>query len=159
MKHIIVGVDPGKTAAVVCLDLEGRPIYLDHARFVGFDWFVDKIKNVGIPVIIASDKKNSTHLINKLAAAFGSKVFVPPTDISVSKKESIADKKIISNLHERDALAAALAAYKSYSHKFNQAEKLARETNYENIDKLKAMVVKKYSIHETITGKKTGKRK
>jgi len=159
MRHIIVGVDPGKTAAIACIDLEGNPVYIDYSRFVGFDWFVDRIKSAGTPVIIASDKKNSTHVINKLAAAFGSKVFVPKEDISVRRKEEAIAGKKISNLHERDALVAALTAYNSYSHKFQQAEKLARKTSYENIDMLKAMVVKKYSMHDVINEKKAGKRK
>ncbi|MGI0141445.1 MAG: DUF460 domain-containing protein [Candidatus Micrarchaeales archaeon] len=158
MKHIIVGVDPGKSAAIACLDLEGNPIHIDYSRFVGFDWFVDKIKNVGTPVIIASDKKNSTHTINKLAAAFGAHVFMPDQDISVKRKEEVAAGKKIGNLHERDALVAAITAYNAYAHKFKQAEKLARQTKYENVDKLKAMIVKKYSIYDTINNKKAGSR-
>lgn len=158
MRHIIVGVDPGKSAAIACLDLEGKILYLDNARFVGFTWFVEKIKSVGVPVIIASDKKNSTHVINKLVAAFGSKLFVPDQDISVKAKEEMAIAKKARNLHERDALVAAITAYNAYSAKFMQAEKFARETNYKDLDKLKAMIVKKYSMHEIVTNKKTGKR-
>ncbi|MDE1762202.1 MAG: DUF460 domain-containing protein [Candidatus Micrarchaeota archaeon] len=158
MAHTIIGVDPGKTAAIACLDLNGRVVHLEHARFAGFDWFVGKIRKLGTPVIIASDKKNSTHLIDRLGAAFGTKVYMPDTDISVRRKEEMVVGICVSNMHERDALAAAITAYHAYENKFKQAEKLARESSYENIDKLKAMVVKKYSIHDTITSRKAGKR-
>lgn len=159
MKHIIVGIDPGKTAAIACIDLEGRALHIESARFAGFNWFVDKIKEVGIPVLIASDKKNSTAAIDKIGAAFGARIFSPEQDISVTNKEMITSKFSFSNIHERDALSAALTAYKAYSRKFNQAERLAREKSFDDIDKLKSMIVKKYSMHETMENKKAGKRK
>lgn len=160
MRHVIVGIDPGKTAAIACLDLSGRVVHLSHARFVGFEWFVGQIRSVGTPVIIASDKKGEEGTLSRLAAAFGSRVYVPRSDMSVRKKKFlIENEKPVESLHERDALAAAVNAYNAYANKFNQAEKLAREHNYENIDELKAMVVMKFSMYETMTYKRGGKRK
>ncbi|MDE1825734.1 MAG: DUF460 domain-containing protein [Candidatus Micrarchaeota archaeon] len=158
MRHIIVGVDPGKTAAVACLEMNGRPLSIECARFVGFDWFVERIRFAGTPVIIASDKKNSTATIGRIAAAFGSRVYAPEQDISVKKKDESVRGTKTRNLHERDALAAALCAYNAYSNKFKQAEKLGREKGFLDIDELKARIVKKYSVHETITEKQMSRR-
>ncbi len=158
MVHIIAGVDPGKTTGIACIDLDGNVIWVKSSRFVGFDWLVRQINNVGTPVIIASDKKDSTALTDKLAAAFGCNVFTPDEDLSVRRKDAMTKKELITNTHERDALSAAISAYNAYANKFKQAERLAKNSNYQNIDKLKAMVVNKYSIHEVMTNKKTGRR-
>lgn len=155
---MIVGIDPGKTTAVACINLEGRVISIKCSSFVGFDWLVGQISNIGTPVIIASDKKESTALTNRLAATFGCRVFAPAEDLSTKKKDVMVKGTHINNTHERDALSAALSAYNAYANKFNQAEKIAKTINYPNIDDLKARIVKRYSMHETITNKKTGRR-
>jgi predicted RNase H-like nuclease (RuvC/YqgF family) len=160
MQHIIVGIDPGKTAAIACLDLNGRELYLSYGRFVGVDWFVDKIKSIGVPIIIASDKKNSSSMVDKIAAIFGCQVFSPSRDISTAKKkEFISASYNAENLHERDALAAAMTAYYAYANKLKQAERIAREKGINDVDKVKSMVVKRYSINEAILNKKSGRKR
>ncbi|MGC8587267.1 MAG: DUF460 domain-containing protein [Candidatus Micrarchaeia archaeon] len=159
MQHIIVGIDPGKTAAIACLDLDGREVMLSYGRFVGIDWFVDNIRKAGIPIIIASDKKNSSAMVDRVAAIFGCTVFSPSKDISVQKKkEFIGASYNAENLHERDALAAAKTAYYAYANKLKQAERIAREKGIPDVDKVKSMVVKRYSISEAILNKKSGRK-
>jgi len=151
MNYIIVGVDPGKRAAVACLDLNGTPIFMANGTFVGLEWFVEKISTVGIPVIVASDKKKPNKLSSKLSAIFGAVLFSAKYDISVEKKQELARKYGISNLHERDAMSAAVAAYNMYQNKLNQAGVFAREHNLCEVDKVKAMVIKRYTMHEAAT--------
>jgi uncharacterized protein len=155
MNHIIVGIDSGKRAAVACLDLSGKPVFIANGTFVGLEWFVDRIRTAGTPVIIASDKKKPNKLPAKLSAIFGAILFSAGYDISVQRKKEIARKYGISNLHERDAMSAAVAAYNSYKNKLNQAEVFAREHNIEDQDSLKTMVLKRYSMHEAATEKAT----
>ncbi len=158
MAHIIAGVDPGKTTGIACLDLNGNIISLKSSRFVGLDWLVRQISDIGTPVIIASDKKNSTSLTDKLSAAFNCAVFAPDEDLSTRRKDMMTKNAGAGNMHERDALSAALSAYNAYANKFKQAERLARSSNYQNVDRLKAMIVSKYSIHDVVTDRKAGKR-
>lgn len=47
MRHIIVGVDSGKRAALACLDLDGKPVLIENGTFVGLEWFVDRIRSAG----------------------------------------------------------------------------------------------------------------
>ncbi len=155
--HIIVGIDGGKTAAIACIDLYGRTLKLFTGRYVTLGWFVDMIKEVGEPVIIASDKKKPDEIVRRLAAVFGAVLFAPQDDLTVEKKKELA-KQEFENLHERDALAAARAAYNTYSNKLKQVHKKALESGVE-ADKAMALVIERYSIYEAITGKKANRRK
>lgn len=154
MNHIIVGIDSGKRAAVACLDLDGKLVYLSNGTFVGLDWFVEKIRSAGTPVIIASDKKKPNKLSAKLSAIFAAVLFSTGYDIDVKSKQELARKYKFSNLHERDAMSAAVAAYNAYENKLNQAQRYAKERSFEDVDKIKALVIKRYSIHEALEGRK-----
>ncbi len=158
LKHLIVGIDAGKTAAVACIDLNGKVVKLATGRFVGLDWFVDVIKGAGQPVMVSGDKKRPTQLAEKISTAFDAVLFVPGSDISVEKKRNLLDVKF-DNLHERDALASAMMAYNAYSGKLRQAERQAREsTTGADADLVKAMVIKKYSVDEVIGKRPAGRR-
>ncbi len=155
MKHLIVGIDAGKTAAVACIDLNGKVVKLATGRFVGLDWFVDVIKGAGQPVMVSGDKKRPTQLAEKISTAFDAVLFVPGSDISVEKKRNLLDVKF-DNLHERDALASAMMAYAG---KLRQAERQAREsTTGADADLVKAMVIKRYSVDEVIGKRPAGMR-
>ncbi len=156
LKHLIVGIDPGKTAAIACLDLDGNVAKLATGRFVGLEWFVDTLKETGLPVVVACDKRRPDSLVEKLAAIFDAVLFVPQTDISVMKKKDLTAHRF-ANPHERDALAAAATAYNAYAGKLRQAERIGREKGAE-VEMVKAMVIKKYSVHEAISSRSAGRR-
>ncbi|MDE1851790.1 MAG: DUF460 domain-containing protein [Candidatus Micrarchaeota archaeon] len=157
MKHTIIGIDSGKTAAVVSIDLDGNVVGIDTGRFVGLEWFVDRIREKGTPVVIASDKRNAQSLVHRLAAIFGSSIFTPDADVSVDRKQQIAHGRELENLHERDALAAAMIAYNSYANKLKQAEKIAKERHVQDVDRIKALVIKRHSVDEAITDRKSNR--
>lgn len=158
MKHLIVGIDAGKTAALACIDLSGNVVKLATGRFVGFEWFLNEIKSVGQPVMISGDKKRPTLLAEKLSTAFDAVLFVPGNDISVEKKRNLAEAEV-ENLHERDALASAMIAYSAYAGKLRQAERQAKErAPGADADLVKAMVIKKYSVDEAIGMRRAGRR-
>ncbi len=127
------------------------------ARFAGIDWFVGSIREAGSPVVIACDKKNADETASKLAAIFDAVLFTPKDDISVSRKKEIMRLMGANNLHERDALMAAMTAYNAYANKLNQVEHLSRQNGIDDIDTVKALVLKKHSFHEASTGKRAGR--
>jgi uncharacterized protein len=153
-----MGMDTGKTAAIAFLDLSGNLVHVATQRYGGMEWFVDEASKFGTPVVIASDKKRAEGTITKLCAIFDAVLFAPREDISVKKKNELIENPRVTNAHERDALAAAVAAYNAYANKLHQAEKIARQENYEDIDRLKLMVIKKYSIDEVMERRKAGRR-
>ncbi|MEM0147528.1 MAG: DUF460 domain-containing protein [Candidatus Micrarchaeaceae archaeon] len=154
MQHIIVGLDPGKTTAIVCLNLEGNIVYKVSKKFAGFKWIVNEISKVGIPSIIATDKKNPNETIKKVNATFNAKLFIPQEDMKEKRKNLLASDKQLEDQHEKDAYAAAYKAYASYINKLNQAKRKAYEVNnIKNFDEICAKVIQKNSIKEALLGK------
>ncbi len=153
--YIIVGIDTGKTSAVVCLDLDGNVVHTCSMRSAGIGWLVESISKVGTPVVVATDKHHANETVLKLAAIFDAAVHSPEDDIFVKEKRKIA-KDIGINVHERDALSAAIYAYNHYANKIRQAGKIATESGAD-IEKIKALVIKRHSVREAISGKKSGR--
>ena len=54
--YLIVGVDPGKTIGIACLDLKGRLVYSGHYPNESLESVIGEIKRVGTPIIVAGDK-------------------------------------------------------------------------------------------------------
>ena len=153
MRHIVVGVDPGKTCAIACVDLNGKPVSMSTKRFAGLKWFVESIHRAGSPAVIACDKKNADETVSKLAEIFDSVLFTPKEGISVKRKKKTMRSTKPSNMHERDALMAAMAAYNVHANKLNQVKHMSRSNGIEDIDGVKALVLKRHSFHEAATGK------
>ena len=153
-----MGVDPGKTSAIACLDLEGRLILSAHQTSAGVRWMLDRIVEVGTPSIIATDRKAPGETIKKINASFSSRLFMPSRDIPAIEKRKLARRTGIKNPHERDAYAAAVKAYRSYANKLNQAGHISREKGEPDSDTIKAKIIQRYSISEAIQGKEANRR-
>ncbi len=155
--HIIVGIDPGKTSGLVCLDLDGRVIFSKHKTFAGVGWLVDEIRRIGVPSIIACDREPND-IVRKVGAAFNAHVFSPDKVVSSLEKSEISRPLGIKNVHERDACAAAIKAYNAHANKLKQAERLAKQRNVGDVDRIKAKIIDKYSIDEAILDKDANRR-
>ncbi len=156
MRYVIAGIDTGKTAAVACVDLDGILVSANSGRFAGMQWFVDSLRSAGSPVIVASDKREPDKTVEKLASIFDAVLFTPESDISLERKRELAAGSV-ANPHERDALSAALTAYNAYAAKLRHAAKIAGASDAP-ADRVKAMVIRKYSVHEAISGGRVGRR-
>jgi predicted RNase H-like nuclease (RuvC/YqgF family) len=156
--HLIVGIDPGKTAGIACLDLSGNIVRLSHASNPGLDWFVSEISASGTPSIITADKQKGTETAYKIGAYFNARVFRPDRDIALGEKRDIARRAVIKDRHERDACTAAMKAFKHFKNKLAQAEHIAKDKGIGNVDSIKAKVLERYSIDEAINNKKANRR-
>lgn len=156
--HLIVGIDPGKTCGIACLDLNGRLVFSSHKTFASTDWIVSQISKIGIPSVIAGDKPAGSEAIRKINAAFNARLFAPSKELTIDEKRELGRAFRIKDPHERDAFAAAIKAYNSYSNKFNQVERIASNGSIDDIDMLKAKIVSKYSINEAIGNKKVNRK-
>ena len=153
MVHIIVGIDPGKTVGVACLDLNGRLLATFHETSAGPDWIIASVRGVGIPVLIAGDKPFENHVVRKVNAAFNARQFYPERELRVDQKREMARHQEIRNPHERDAYAAALKAYNAYSNKLKQADAMAAGKEIADpsrTDEIKAKIIRRYSISEAM---------
>ena len=155
--YLIIGVDPGKTIGIACLDLRGRLVYSGHHPNETLEAVIGKIKGVGTPIVVAGDKTQPSDLVRKVNSSFGARLFSPKREFSIDLKRKLGRSANLANQHECDAYAAALSAYNHYSNKFNQIDHIGGREEAE-IEKIKRQVVTKHSIYEASTGREANRR-
>ncbi len=127
-KYLIVGLDPGIEVGIAVLDLDGRVLLVKSGRGLDRDDVISLLRGLGRVILVATDKHNLSEFVKKVAAALGAKIFTPDRDLRVHEKESIVATYATSNnleikdTHVRDALAAALIAYRSIESKIRELE-------------------------------------
>ena len=143
MKLLIIGVDPGLNSAVAALDLKGR--HVSHASKRGWtpSGLKKAITEMGKPLFVAVDRADAPEAARKLAASFNCELFCPKKDLTISEKEKLVAELPLEGLndHEADALAAALAAWKSVAGQFNKIDaNLEAISMEEKADDVKEMI-------------------
>lgn len=146
--YIIVGLDPGTTTGIAALSLNGDLVDLTSSRAMSSSEVVEWIAARGKPLIIATDVYPPPGAVEKAKRAFNSVLYSPGSDIAAEEKIALAREYGYKNDHERDALAAAVSAYKRHKNKFLLVEKKAPPEI--DPDEIKALVVRGYSIENAI---------
>jgi predicted RNase H-like nuclease (RuvC/YqgF family) len=148
--YTIVGIDPGTTIGVAMIDLNGKPVEVFSSKNYSIADTITRIISRGKPLIVASDVTPTPSMVKKIGGLFSS--FVHELDGSLSTDEKIALTKgegyEYKNVHERDALAACITAFKRYKKKFSQVQK--KTPPGVNVEEVKALVVKGMSISAAI---------
>jgi predicted RNase H-like nuclease (RuvC/YqgF family) len=87
-------------------------------------------------------------MIERLAAALGSKVYYPEVSLTNIEKEKIINdfEKEIKNSHQKDALAAGLKAFKNYHELFLKIEETLTKQHRKEIFE---EVIEEFSEDET----------
>lgn len=155
-RYLIVGLDPGIEVGIAALDLDGRILLIKSGRGLDRDDVISLLRGLGKVILVATDKHNLPEFVKKVAAALGAKIFTPDRDLKVHEKESIVSAYATSNnleikdTHTRDALAAALIAFRSIESKIRELEdKLAEmglDKKFVNMDKYKIKLIEGQSI-------------
>ena len=146
MKYLILGVDPGITAAIACLDLNGKVLMIKSSKKLGFNKIVKIISEIGRPIIISTDVMFAPDLIKKLASEYKSKIVLPNKNLKVGEKIKIVKDHFVElkleNDHQRDALASAIFAFEKFKPLFDKIEKvLKKEGNIDEIDNVKKKII------------------
>ncbi len=156
-KPIIVGIDPGLSTGIAILDIRGTPIHVTSRRSIDRIDLIKEIKKYGTPVIIATDVTPPPEAIKKIASSFSASLYVPRENIKIEDKKSIMLQiqerygVKVPDSHARDALAAAVMAFRSLQNKLLQVEKYVEKTGMQlSIENLKKMVIKGKSIAEAV---------
>jgi uncharacterized protein len=139
-RYLIVGIDPGTTTAVAALDLDGNLLHLASSRQMSMSDVIESLYKVGKPLIIATDVQEMPYSVEKIRRAFSAIAFVPKQDVSVDTKVEMTSPFEYANDHERDALSAALDAYRQYRHKFQNLNK--RIPPGYDLDEVRARVIR-----------------
>ena len=111
-KYLILGIDPGTTTAFCALDLKGNLVKTFSAKNISTEKLIAEINQVGIPIIITCDVKIGPYLIEKIAHVFKAKIILPDHDLKQDEKQELIKNIPLDNIHQKDACASAIFAYK-----------------------------------------------
>jgi len=155
-RYVIVGIDPGTTTGIGAVDLDGEVVDIFSSRQVGTAEIIEHITGVGKPLIIASDVQPMPDAVEKVRRAFNAIAYAPPQDRSVEGKFELTAGTGYANPHERDAVSAALDAYRSLKNKFQNIAK--RVPPGIDLDEVRAGVLRGRSI-EAVLADLSGKQR
>ncbi|MFW9957623.1 MAG: DUF460 domain-containing protein [Candidatus Odinarchaeota archaeon] len=154
-RYYILGVDPGITAAYCLLSLDGNVKVLRSRKGLTRADMIREVYETGIPIMLASDVPQAPHFIEKMASTINAIVYTPAKAIPVAEKQelvrSYGNNTRVRNAHERDALTAAIYAFRSVQPKLQQIDRMIREEQL-TVDRnhLKALVIKGTPINEAL---------
>ena len=146
--YLIVGIDPGTTTAVAAVDLDGNLVHLSSGRERSMAEIVEALYQVGKPIVVASDVSQMPFSVERIRRAFSAVPYTPREDRTGEEKLSITQGFAYGNLHERDALSAALDAYRSYRNRFQSI--LKRVPPGFDLSRVKAGIIRGQSIEQIL---------
>jgi hypothetical protein len=147
-RYLIVGIDPGTTTGIAALDLDGNLLHLASSRQMNMSDVIESLYKTGKPLVIASDVEPMPFTVEKIRRAFAAVAFTPKQDTSVETKMELTAPFPYANDHERDALSAALDAYRQYRHRFQSLMK--RIPPGHDLDEVRARVIRGQSLDQVI---------
>ncbi|MFZ2071665.1 MAG: DUF460 domain-containing protein [Halobacteriota archaeon] len=149
-KYTIVGIDPGTTVGVAMLDLNGNPIDVFSAKNYSVSDMIRLIISRGKPLVVASDVTPTPSMVEKVSTIFSSHVHELNNCLTIEEKRSLTKGAgyAYKNVHERDALAACVNAFRRYKKKFSQVQK--KTPPGVDVEEVKALVIKGVSITAAI---------
>lgn len=143
LPKVIVGLDPGTTAGVALISLKGKLLAAESRRNFGMNDIVRYISSMGKPTIVATDKALPPSLVMKVSSSFNSVVFSPDKDLNFREKLEITRNFETGDVHQRDALAAALYAYRKNEELMRKIEKSVEGLNlWKYVDDVKDMMLR-----------------
>jgi len=150
MTLLIVGIDPGTTAAYALLDEHGTFISSASGKEFTMAEMISSIIVFGKPMIVASDKNPIPSFVQEIATKLGAKLSYPREDLLVEEKRQLVDEilsgdRLGTNVHEQDALAAAVLAFKRHRQSFEKMDNyLARSGVKEKslVDEFKLVMIR-----------------
>ncbi|ABS56834.1 Protein of unknown function DUF460 [Methanoregula boonei 6A8] len=147
-RYMIVGIDPGTTTAIAALDLDGNLLHLESSRQMNMSGVIEALYRAGKPLVIASDVQEMPHTVEKIRRAFSAVAYTPNQDTPVETKLALTAGYPYSNVHERDALSAALDASVQYQHKFRNLIK--RVPPGHDLDEVRARVIRGQALDQVL---------
>jgi uncharacterized protein len=149
---LIVGIDPGTTAAMAVIDIGGRLILLHSRKGLSRSDISRMISDLGSPIIIATDRRPAPSFVGKLAATFSARLSEPEENLPRQEKARISAEvldgtEMKANQHERDALAAALHAYNRIRPTVTRVRKRLEDLGHEGDRDIESHVMSRVILH------------
>jgi len=124
----IIGFDPGTTAGLAVLNLNGELLLLKSLRHWSRSSIILEALSIGDPVLIATDRAEAPRAVRELAQSLNLAVFETGKEEMFDNKISIINEYAskrnvrIEDEHQASALYAALKAYNSFKNEFRNIE-------------------------------------
>ncbi|MEM3374705.1 MAG: DUF460 domain-containing protein [Candidatus Woesearchaeota archaeon] len=153
MQPVIVGIDPGTTSAFAILSFDFKVLKVKSKKNYSFPSLIYDIYKFGLPIIVATDKKDIPSFIKEFSQKTGAKIYNPKYDTKKGEKHSIVKEKgfldYCKNTHETDALASALFAYREYYPIIRKIKNYVEENKKHNLKDL--LIIKVLNEDKNIT--------
>lgn len=143
-RSVIIGYDPGTTAAVAVIDTNKKILLLKSKRYMKREDVTNWVTGIGKPIIVAGDRYPLPKSVEKLASTLGCKPYHPPESLSNLEKWRLVNEftEKIRNDHEKDALASVLKAFEKYSRLFKKTDRILSYLGLmESYDKVLEMII------------------
>ncbi|MBS3124982.1 DUF460 domain-containing protein [Candidatus Woesearchaeota archaeon] len=109
---MIVGIDPGTTVGWAMVNFSGELIAIGSEKEFNRDKLIAELVTHGRTLVIGSDKAKLPSFVQETAAKLGARVFFPHQDLRVEEKRDMTRGYVFDGMHQMDALAGALLAYR-----------------------------------------------
>jgi predicted RNase H-like nuclease (RuvC/YqgF family) len=146
--YLIVGIDPGTTTAVAAVDLDGNVVHLSSGRERSMADIVEALYQAGKPLVVASDVSEMPFSVERIRRAFSAVPYTPREDRTGEEKLALTAGFTYANLHERDALSAALDAHRFYRNRFQSL--LKRVPPGVDLSRVKAGIIRGQSMERIL---------
>ncbi|MDP3765481.1 MAG: DUF460 domain-containing protein [Nanoarchaeota archaeon] len=152
-KLLIVGIDPGITAAYAVLGIEGNLIHLNSSKQLDLNQLISETIEFGKVVLVGTDKLKVPGMVEAFATKLGARIVSPQEDLRVYEKRKMVQNFSFDDEHQSDALASALFAYKETRTLLDKIDFFAKENKKHVIkNRIKELVItKKISIKSAVS--------
>jgi len=149
---LIVGIDPGTTTAYAILDLDGNLIKLKSSKQLSLSTLITEVTNEGKVLAVGCDVSNIPSFVYKFATKLNAIIVKPDFDYKVGLKQRMTKEFKVRDDHQRDALAAALNAFKEFKETFTKIDKELKDLGKEHLNsQVKEICIKnKLNVTDTI---------
>lgn len=147
-KLVVLAVDPGTSVGIAVIDLDGNPLLVTSLRTPDREKVVELVLAHGKPVLVAVDTSKPPEFVRKLSSTLDAVLYTPERDLLEDEKEKLVTEYMtlhnlyVQDAHARDALAAALKAYRSIKPLIREVDSKIRGISGLNRDEIVAEVLK-----------------
>ncbi len=151
-KLLIAGIDPGTTTAYALLDSYGKIIAKRASKDLEINSLIKEITEYGEVLAAGTDKRNCPAMVERFATKVGAKLIIPEEDLLVKEKGELIAGFSAGNVHENDALASAIFAFRGINPVIRKVRKYLRENGKEELfeEVMKTVLGRKINIKKSV---------
>ncbi len=131
---LIAGIDPGTTIGYALLDLDGNIVEMNSSKLLDLGKVIKIVSETGLPLIVAADKSPVPKFVERVATKLGARLAYPGHNLLVAEKKELCRGFEPGDDHQRDALAAAINAYRQLRPLITKIDNYVRKNRKEGLE-------------------------